>query len=96
MTIKNVSDQPVDPRYRRVMHWNPEPTTFDGYSTIGGTPIPELLATNNCGYAMPDPLSPVPQCGNVPFRRASSATPAHPTSVRCSTSASTRWRPTSP
>ena len=67
VTIENVSNQTVQPRYRRVMHWNPEPTTFATYSTIDGSPFPELLETNNCGYALPDPLQPTPQCGNVPF-----------------------------
>ena len=67
VTIENVSNQAVEPRYRRAMLWNPEPTTFDAYSTIGGSPFPELLATNNCLVAVPDPLQPVTQCGNIPF-----------------------------
>jgi uncharacterized repeat protein (TIGR01451 family) len=67
VTIKNVSAQTVNPRYRRALNWSVSPTRHNEFVTIGGTPVAELLFSSNCGYHPPDPLVPNTHCGGVPF-----------------------------
>lgn len=58
VTIQNLSDEPVDPLYRRVMDWDVQPTAFDEWVTIQGTEDAEnVLFASNDGFASGDPLS---------------------------------------
>ncbi len=56
VTIENISDEPVDAVYRRVMDWDVEPTAFDDFVTIAGS-SPYLIESTNDGFAHPDPLT---------------------------------------
>lgn len=58
VTIKNISHATVEPRYRRVMDWDIEPTAFAEYSTIQGTAhAADVLFASDDGFASPDPLT---------------------------------------
>ncbi|MCK0114331.1 cell wall-binding repeat-containing protein [Ornithinimicrobium sp. F0845] len=58
VTVENLTDEPVDPRYRRVMDWDIQPTAFSEYSTIQGTEAAtDVLFASNDGFAQADPLS---------------------------------------
>lgn len=59
MTIQNISDDPVDLRYRRVLDWDVDPTPFEEFVTIdtfGSQTAPALAFSSNDGFASPDPL----------------------------------------
>lgn len=62
VSIKNISSATVEPRYRRVMDWDVEPTAFDEFVTtvtgeILGMGGPEALLDNdNDGFATANPL----------------------------------------
>lgn len=62
VSIKNISSSTVEPRYRRVMDWDVEPTAFNEYVTtvtgeILGVGGPEALLDNdNDGFATANPL----------------------------------------
>lgn len=57
VTIKNVSEAVVSPKYRRVMDWDVEPTAFDEYVTNQGGGATNLVFYNTNGFASSDPLS---------------------------------------
>ena len=58
MTTVNVSSAAVDPRYRRVMDWDVEPTPFSEFSTIQGTAGASAVSfSSNDGFASAKPLS---------------------------------------
>jgi len=62
VTIENIGDAAIDPRYRRVMDWDVEPTAFSEYVTIQGTEAAEdVLFASDDGFASADPLSGTPQ-----------------------------------
>jgi hypothetical protein len=54
--VKNVSPDPVQLRYRRVMDWDIEPTAFNEYSTIDTGTATEIVFSSNDGFAGSDPL----------------------------------------
>lgn len=56
VTIKNISAAPVEPRYRRVMDWDVEPTPFQEFVTAGIGTATALLDNNNDGFATANPL----------------------------------------
>lgn len=56
VTIRNVRSAPVEPRYRRVMDWDIEPTPFSEIVTIDGSPSENLLFSSNDGFASANPL----------------------------------------
>jgi hypothetical protein len=64
VTIKNIGSTTVEPRYRRVMDWDVEPTAFSEYVTtvtgeilgVGGPTA--LLDNDNDGFATANPLGP--------------------------------------
>jgi hypothetical protein len=58
VTIRNISASNVDPRYRRVMDWDIEPTAFDDWVTIGTGDAARLIDNNNDGFATANPLGP--------------------------------------
>jgi hypothetical protein len=58
VTIQNISAGNVDPRYRRVMDWDIEPTAFDDWVTVGTGASTRLLDNDNDGFATADPLGP--------------------------------------
>jgi hypothetical protein len=56
VSIKNISAAPVEPRYRRVMDWDIEPTAFREYVTINGGSSSNLLFRSNDGFGTANPL----------------------------------------
>jgi hypothetical protein len=56
VTIENISDAPVDLRYRRVMDWDIEPTAFSEFVTINGGTAADLEFTSDNGFATANPL----------------------------------------
>jgi uncharacterized protein YjbI with pentapeptide repeats len=57
VSIENLRGSAItDLRYRRVMDWDVEPTPFNEFVTINGTAPPELLYSNNNGFATANPL----------------------------------------
>jgi hypothetical protein len=65
VTVQNISANPVDLRYRRVMDWDVEPTAFDEFSTINPGGAAELLFDSDDGFASADPLSGPSDLGNT-------------------------------
>lgn len=58
VTVENISADPVDLRYRRVMDWDIEPTAFNEFVTIQGTAAAaDVLFASNNGFASANPLS---------------------------------------
>ncbi|MFZ6004716.1 MAG: post-COAP-1 domain-containing protein [Actinomycetota bacterium] len=58
ITIENTSAATIDPRYRRVMDWDVEPTAFFEYSTIQGTAgATDVSFASNNGFASANPLA---------------------------------------
>lgn len=58
VTIENVSSATVEPRYRRVMDWDVEPTAFSEFVTIQGTAAAaNVLFASNDGFASANPLA---------------------------------------
>jgi hypothetical protein len=58
VTIENLSGTTIDPRYRRVMDWDVEPTPFAEYSTIQGTAgATDVSFASNNGFASANPLA---------------------------------------
>lgn len=58
VSIRNISAVPVDPRYRRVMDWDVEPTAFSEFVTIQGTAAAtEVAFASNNGFASANPLA---------------------------------------
>jgi hypothetical protein len=58
VTIRNISASTIDPRYRRVMDWDIEPTAFDDWVTVITGASTALLDNDNDGFATADPLGP--------------------------------------
>jgi PKD repeat protein len=58
VTVENISGAPVDPRYRRVMDWDVEPTAFSEFVTIEQGSAANLIYTDDGGFATADPLGP--------------------------------------
>jgi hypothetical protein len=56
VTIENISESPVDLRYRRVMDWDIEPTPFNEFVTINGGTAADLEFTSDNGFATANPL----------------------------------------
>ena len=66
VTIENLSDAPIDPRYRRVMDWDIQPTAFMEYSTIQGTAAAtNVLFASDDGFASANPLNGPSDLGNT-------------------------------
>ncbi|MDP9352305.1 MAG: M4 family metallopeptidase [Chloroflexota bacterium] len=57
VTIRNISDATVRPRYRRVMDWDVEPTPFNEYVTIETGTSTALLYSSDDGFATANPLA---------------------------------------
>ncbi|WP_437717171.1 DNRLRE domain-containing protein [Sorangium sp. So ce448] len=57
VTIDNISPDPVDLRYRRVMDWDTYPTPFDEYVTIDMGTASELFRTDTNGFNSANPFS---------------------------------------
>lgn len=57
VTIKNISTEATDVRYRRVMDWDVEPTAFSEFSTINPGNAEDLVFDSNDGFASSDPLA---------------------------------------
>ena len=57
VTIENISGAPVDPRYRRVMDWDVEPTAFSEFVTLERGTAANILYTSDDGFATADPLA---------------------------------------
>ena len=58
VSIENLSGSAIDPRYRRVMDWDIEPTAFREHSTIQGTAgATDVSFASNDGFASANPLS---------------------------------------
>ena len=58
VTIENRSAAPVEPRYRRVMDWDVEPTPFSEFVTIETGTASGILFTSDNGFASANPLGP--------------------------------------
>jgi hypothetical protein len=58
VTIRNISTATVEPRYRRVMGWDVEPTYFSEFVTANIGTTTALLANNNDGFSTSNPLGP--------------------------------------
>lgn len=58
VTIRNISESLVSPRYRRVMDWDIEPTAFDEFVTIIPGSSTALLYDSNDGFQSANPLAP--------------------------------------
>ncbi len=57
VTVENISSDPIDLKYRRVMDWDIEPTAFSEYSTIiGGEAADDVESTSNDGFETSNPL----------------------------------------
>ena len=56
VTIKNIGTATVDPRYRRVMDWDVEPTAFNEYVTIDGGTAQALQFSSDDGFESANPL----------------------------------------
>lgn len=67
VTIRNLTLEIVDPRYRRVMDWDIEPTAFSEYSTIDGSLSANLLYSSNDGFTSSDPLGGPSDLGETGF-----------------------------
>jgi RHS repeat-associated protein len=67
VSIKNISSQSVDLRYRRVMDWDIEPTAFDEFVTIERGTSPAVAYTSNNGFATANPLGGRPGADVDPF-----------------------------
>jgi hypothetical protein len=60
VTVTNLSPNPIDLRYRRVMDWDIAPNTYSEFTTIQGTSgNPVVLRATNNGFLDSNPLSPV-------------------------------------
>jgi hypothetical protein len=58
VTLENLSDAPVVPRYRRAMDWDIPPTVFDEYVTIQGTEASSsVIFASDDGFADGDPFA---------------------------------------
>ncbi|WP_437672410.1 thrombospondin type 3 repeat-containing protein [Sorangium sp. So ce131] len=57
VTIENISPDPVDVRYRRVMDWDIAPTAFSEYVTIDMGTAAELFRTDTNGFNSANPLN---------------------------------------
>ncbi|WP_234022875.1 thrombospondin type 3 repeat-containing protein [Sorangium cellulosum] len=57
VTIENISPDPVDVRYRRVMDWDIYPTVFSEYVTIDMGTAAELFRTDTNGFNSANPLT---------------------------------------
>lgn len=55
VSMRNISGATVDPRYRRVMDWDIEPTAFSEEVTIQGS-SPNLLFSSTNGFQTANPL----------------------------------------
>ncbi len=58
VSVKNISAEPVDLRYRRVMDWDIEPTAFAEFVTSSVGTSPSVIANTNDGFASANPLAP--------------------------------------
>jgi hypothetical protein len=58
VTIENISGNMVEPRYRRVMDWDIEPTAFAEYVTIITGTAQAIAYTSDNGFATANPLIP--------------------------------------
>ncbi|MFC6287930.1 Ig-like domain-containing protein [Nocardioides sp. GCM10027113] len=56
VSVQNISDAPMDLRYRRVMDWDIEPTAFNEYVTMVTGEARELVYNSNDGFASANPL----------------------------------------
>jgi hypothetical protein len=57
VTIENLGAAAIEPRYRRVMDWDIEPSAFSEYVTIQGTAgADNVLFANSNGFETADPL----------------------------------------
>lgn len=56
VTIENISASAIEPRYRRVMDWDIEPTAFSEYVTINSGTSTNLLYTSDNGFETANPL----------------------------------------
>ena len=57
VTVENISAAPVDPRYRRVMDWDVEPTAFSEFVTLERGTAANILYTSDDGFATANPLA---------------------------------------
>lgn len=59
VTVRNISADPVpDLRYRRVMDWDVDPTTFNEYVTLRAGSSPSVTYVSDDGFASANPLDP--------------------------------------
>jgi len=56
VTMRNISDEPVDALYSRAMDWDIEPTAFNEFSTIFGGSSESLLHSSANGFSNANPL----------------------------------------
>jgi hypothetical protein len=57
VTIQNISAEVVQPRYRRVMDWDVEPTPYYEYVTLNTGSSADLLFASDDGFASADPFA---------------------------------------
>ncbi len=57
VTIENLTDADIQPRYRRVMDWDVEPTAFSEFVTIDGVVGENLRYSSTNGFDTANPLS---------------------------------------
>ena len=57
VTILNISESVVEPRYRRVMDWDVEPTPYYEYVTLDVGSSADLLFASDDGFASADPFA---------------------------------------
>lgn len=70
VTVRNISDDPVDLRYRRVLDWDVDPTPFEEFVTIdtfGNQAVPALAFSSNNGFGSADPLTGSTDLGETGF-----------------------------
>ena len=56
VTMENISEDPVEPRYRRAMDWDIFPTEFSEYVTIETGNSTAMLYSSDNGFAIPNPF----------------------------------------
>ncbi|MGH7855744.1 MAG: hypothetical protein ACREQY_00305 [Candidatus Binatia bacterium] len=56
VTIENIGASTIEPRYRRVMDWDVEPTAFSEFVTANIGDATALLYNNNDGFTTANPL----------------------------------------
>ncbi|MGH7820548.1 MAG: hypothetical protein ACREQ9_12305 [Candidatus Binatia bacterium] len=96
VTIENIGANAIEPRYRRVMDWDVEPTAFSEFVTANIGDATALLYNNNDGFTTANPLGAQSSGWSRRSSPGTSRTSARTITARSSTSGSTTSNPASP